>query len=189
MTTSSRATPPRLILLRHAPAEHRDPRRWPDDDARPLRTLGKREFAKSAKGLTRLLAARGLSATSTLTRARETGEILGKRWGPASRPQLWEELRPHVPAERALERAARSIPKRGGDLILVGHEPQFSRLVGLAVTGEAVPLVQFSKGGAIAIEFESSVVPGGGKICWALTRSQLSRLANAKKLPARGEDV
>jgi len=180
--------PVRLVLLRHAPAQHRDPSRWPDDADRPLRPSGRKEFARSAQGLARLLDGRGVAVTSPLKRAHETNELLGRHWKPALEPWVWPELRPEIPARDVLGRVARSLARSRGSMVLIGHEPQFSRLVGLATTGEAASVVRFSKGGAIAIDFDAALVPGGGKIAWALTRSQLSRLARTRPGPDRDLD-
>lgn len=182
-----RGAPFRVVLLRHAPAQHRDPRKWPDDTERPLRPSGRREFGVSARGLARLLQRKGAAATSPLTRAQETNAILSERWRPAKAASIWPELEPEIPASVLLDRAARSVGAAEGPLVLVGHEPQLSRFVGLATTGEAASVVRFSKGGAIALDFESAVVPGGAKIAWALTRAQLGRFARGKR-PPEGED-
>lgn len=178
----------RIVLLRHAPAQHRDPGRWPDDDLRPLRPRGRAEFGRSARGLARLLSRSGLSATSPLVRAVETSTLLGMHWRPAREAQVWPELRPDVPASRLLARAAVALPRGGTDLLLVGHEPQLSRVVGLATTGEATSVVRFSKGGAISLEFEARVVAGGAKIAWALTRNQLGRFSRGPPVPADAGD-
>jgi phosphohistidine phosphatase SixA len=113
--------------------------------------------------------------------------MLGASYRPARTPQVWTELRPEVPASEVLGRIAQTVPRTGGPLIIVGHEPQFSRLVGLAITGEAVPLIRCSKGGAVAVQFDARVVPGGGQILWALTRGQLGRLAGGKGRPERDD--
>ena len=171
----------RVVLVRHAPAQHRDPRRWPDDTDRPLRPSGRREFARSAQGLSHLLPADGLSATSPLVRAQETSAILGRLWRPARDAVVWPELTPETPASDLLRRAARTVKGSGDNLLLVGHEPQLSRFVGLATTGEAASVVRFSKGGAIALDFAASLVPGGAKIAWAMTRGQLGRFARGRR--------
>ena len=180
----ARRGPYRLVLLRHAPAEHRNPRRWRDDDRRPLRSDGRRSFAKAAKGLAGLLTVRGDVAVSPLLRAAQTAELLAGAWAPAKRHEVYEELRPDASCRQLLERAAARARPRV-DLVLVGHEPQISRFVGLATVGEAIPLIEASKGGAIALVFDAALVPGGGRIEWALTRGQLGRLGRRRGAAAR----
>ena len=180
-----RTRPARIVLVRHAPAEHRDPRRWPDDDDRPLRRDGARSFARAALGIAHLLERHGAAATSPLRRARQTVDLLGAAWRPARSPDVWTELRPEATGVALLAKASRAIPRSGGELVLVGHEPQLSRVVGLAVTGESASVVRFSKGGAVALDFATSVVPGGGKIAWSITRTQLERLATGRAVRER----
>jgi phosphohistidine phosphatase SixA len=116
-----------------------------------------------------------VAAASPLVRARETADLLGHRWRPAAKAETWEELRPMIPAARLLERIA-DVASRRRSTLIVGHEPQLSRFIGLATTGEGLPIIDVSKGGAIALDFETAVVPGGARIDWALTRGQLGRL-------------
>ena len=167
----------RVILVRHAPALSRDPRRWPDDDHRPLRPEGKREFRRAARGLGRLLSPEGTVSVSPLTRALQTAELLGRAWRPAQAPSIWDELRPEVGTNTLLARLAKE--PWNGERVLVGHEPQVSRFVGYATTGEGVSFVRASKGGAIALDFPERVAPAGGRIAWSLTRGQLGRLGRA----------
>lgn len=169
----------RLILVRHAPAENRDPHRWPDDSDRPLRKEGREEFIVAARGLTRFLDPPIQIVASSQRRARETAEILRHALGQPGSPSVWRELEPDAPAAPVLTRVART--KGKGDLVIAGHEPQFSLLVGLAVVGESLPIVKVVKGGAIALEFTGAVRPGGGRLLWVLTRNQLGRVKGAAK--------
>ncbi|MDE1819644.1 MAG: histidine phosphatase family protein [Euryarchaeota archaeon] len=164
----------RWVLVRHAPARSRDFVRWPDDRGRPLKPGGRREFEDASHGLRSLLEGRGNAATSPLARAAETAEILGKVWPPARRLQTWKELEPEGDLVALFRRA--SAARGRGDLVLVGHEPQLSRLVGYCVLGEGTSVLKFSKGGAVAIDFPGPVRPGGGRLLWALTRGQLCRV-------------
>jgi phosphohistidine phosphatase len=171
--------PVRVVLVRHAPAQRRDPGRWPTDEDRPLRPEARREFARSAIGLSQLLTRRGTAATSPLTRAGETAEILARRWRPARRLEVWEELRPDATMDELLGRV-RASAHPGGDLVLFGHEPQLSRWLGFALTGEALSAIKFSKGGAVAIQFAGPPRAGGGQLRWALTRKQLGTLGRGR---------
>jgi phosphohistidine phosphatase len=161
----------RVILVRHAPAVPRDARRYPDDADRPLRADGRKEFRRAARAIARLVDGGASIATSPLARARETAEILRRALGVRVRPALWNELEPEGPVAPLLGRVSRA--RRRGFSILVGHEPQFSRLVGYSLFGEAVPPLKVSKGGAIRIDFPEAVKAGGGRLIWAITRSQL----------------
>lgn len=172
--------PRRVVLVRHAPAMRRDPGRWPTDEDRPLRPEGRREFRRAAEGLADLLTPRGRAATSPFARASETAAILAARWRPARGADRWDELRPDGPPEALLDRM-RSAAAVDSDLVVIGHEPQLSRWVGFALTGEALSAVRFSKGGAVAIEFAGNPKAGGGRLRWVLTRRQLARLGAGRR--------
>ncbi len=174
--------PRRVVLVRHAPASSRDPVRWPNDDLRPLRPDGRRRFRRAAPGLAGLLTAQGVVATSPLTRAQQTAEILAERWRPAASPEVWEELRPEATMASLLERVRRAV-RNDRDLVVFGHEPQFSRWVGYALTGEALSALKFSKGGAVALAFAGAPRAGAGQLRWALTRGQLGDLGRHRRGP------
>lgn len=164
----------RWVLVRHAPARSRDFVQWPDDQGRPLKPDGRKEFREASRGLVVLLSERGVVATSPLTRAAETALILGELWAPARHPLRWRELVPDGPLPRLFDRAKAA---RGqGDLLLFGHEPQLSRFLGYCLLGEGTSVMKFSKGGAAALDFPGAVRPGGGRLLWALTRGQLRRV-------------
>jgi phosphohistidine phosphatase len=162
----------RLVVFRHGPAEARDPTRWPQDDRRPLTPKGRLQTRKAARGLARNVDAIDLLATSPATRARETAEILHAELPSGPAAELWEELTAGRPASGILERIG-EVPRSRRTVVLVGHEPALSELIGLALVGDGVPLVRLTKAGAVLVEFPSSVRPGAGRLRWALTRKQL----------------
>ncbi len=164
----------RLILLRHAPAAPRDPRRWPDDRDRPLSDEGAEDFLGAARGLSRLLSEEGEILTSALRRARQTAALLHRAWKGSSSPRLFPPLNETGDSGGLLAALGRR-PWRG-DRVLVGHEPQLVGLVGLALTGEAIPVVDLSRGGAIALAFSGPPGPQRGTLLWGLSRKQLRLL-------------
>ncbi len=164
----------RLILLRHAVAAPRDPRRWPDDRDRPLSDEGAKEFSEAARGLSRLLAEEGEILTSPLRRARQTAALLHRAWKGSSSPRLYSPLN-ETGESGALLLALGRRPWHG-DRVLVGHEPQLVGLVGLALSGEAIPVVDLSRGGAVALAFSGAPGPQRGTLLWGLHRKQLRLL-------------
>ncbi len=160
------------MVFRHGPAEVRDPARWPRDDRRPLSEEGRVETRRAAQGLVRHLDGVGLLATSGALRARQTAELLREALEEPPPIEVWEELSLGRLAGPLLDRVGR-LPRSRRTVALIGHEPALSEFVGLALTGEGVPVVHLSKAGAVLIEFPSSVRPGAGRLLWALTRKQL----------------
>lgn len=161
-----------LLLFRHGPAEARNPARWPDDVGRPLTKAGRKVTRQAARGLAAQCSPRSVLASSPLTRARSTAEILAQELEHSVKVQIWDELRPEGPLGAVLRRVARSI-RSSRPVILVGHEPLLGELVGLALTGDGVSVTRLRKAGAALITFPDRVAPSGGTLEWLATRDQL----------------
>ena len=123
-----------LYFLRHGLAGERSEWTGPDE-ARPLTEAGKTQTANEAAGLTRLGLVPDLILTSPLVRARQTAEILAQGLGVAKRVVIDERL-----SGGFRRKLLREIDKehRGQDrLMLVGHEPDFSHVVGRVIRRRA----------------------------------------------------
>jgi phosphohistidine phosphatase len=163
-----------VVLVRHGPAEKRDPSRWPDDGIRPLSREGVRETRKAARGLARILDHPGPIVTSPAARAFRTAEIVQEAFDGAPQIQIWEELAPGAPPEGVLERLAKRRFRQPP--LLVGHEPALGQLIGAALAAESVALVRLSRAGAARLCFPAATRPGAARLEWLLTREQLERL-------------
>ncbi|HXW67105.1 MAG TPA: histidine phosphatase family protein [Thermoplasmata archaeon] len=171
--------PVRIVVLRHGPAETRDPVRWPDDRRRPLSAKGLAQTRRVVRGLAGLIGPVRQVASSPALRARRTAELLARSLGRPAALELWIELDVDGSAEPILARARRVAGPRA-TIVLVGHEPSLSELVGLAVTGEGASIVRLSKGGAACLEFPVALRPGAGRLRWLLTRKQLAARGAAR---------
>lgn len=168
-----RSRPLRVVVVRHGPAETRDPARWPNDGLRPLTRKGIAQTRRSAAGLAALLGRVRVVATSPAVRARRTAELIADALESSPRPVVWPELDAGLlasPIFGPLRRAAGA----NRTVALVGHEPTLAEFVGLALTGEGVGVVRLTKGGAACLEFSSAVRPGAATLIWLLTRKQLA---------------
>ena len=163
----------RVVVLRHGPAESRDPGRWPDDELRPLSRKGAAQTRRVARGLIPELGTVGRLASSPAVRARSTAEILGRALEPPRRPTLWPELDLGAPAGGLLTRLRAEL-EADRTVVLVGHEPTLSEFLGLALVGESVDVAHLTKAGAACVEFPRTVRPGSGRLLWLLTRKQLA---------------
>jgi phosphohistidine phosphatase len=138
----------KLYLLRHGKAD------WPNwdkpDDARPLTQDGKDQVAAVAKRLARLDISPAI-VTSPLPRASQTAEIAGKylKAGVHEEPLL----RPGCDAGD-LRKVLKKFP--GESLMIVGHEPDFTRII-FQLTGGRTKM---SKAGVALIELETSSMKG-----------------------------
>jgi phosphohistidine phosphatase len=162
----------RVVVVRHGPAEVRDPARWPDDSLRPLSAKGTQQTRRLARGLAGLVDSVSCLATGPAPRAYRTAEIVGDALDPPRRTVVWPELDTGNLAAPILLRLRREARTRG-EFVLVGHEPTLAEFTGLALTGEGVSILRLTKGGAACLEFPSAVRPGSARLLWLLTRKQL----------------
>jgi phosphohistidine phosphatase len=165
-----------LLVVRHAIAEDREvfAESGRDDAERPLTANGRRKFRRAARGLGRLVTSIDLLATSDLTRALETGEILGEECR-IGRTEHLRELAPDAdPA--ALIRWVKRQPD--APLVgVIGHEPHLSRLVEYLLTGlRGAGFVQLKKGGACLVALGDAPAAGHAELRWLLTAGQLRRI-------------
>ena len=138
----------KLYLLRHGKAD------WPNwnqpDDERPLTEEGKREVAAVAKFLKRLEITPEI-LTSPLPRASQTAAIAGKYL--KARVGTEPVLCPGFDAKQ-LRRLLKNFA--GKSLMIVGHEPDFTRTIFQLTGGNT----KMSKAGVAFIELETSSMKG-----------------------------
>lgn len=136
----------KLYLLRHGRAD------WPEwskpDDERPLTEEGIEEMTSVAAALKRMKAMPDVIFSSPLPRARETAAIAGKALGVKVRES--DELMPGF-ERRRFDKLLTTVP--GDDVMLVGHEPDFSTL-SWSLTGA---MVKMPKAGIACIEMGEEV--------------------------------
>jgi phosphohistidine phosphatase len=164
-----------LVVVRHAVAKDREAfaRTGADDSERPLTRRGRREFKKGARGIARLVGDVDVLATSPLVRAVETAALLARALGGV-RAVRRSELEPDASPRGLL--AWLGSHGRRATVAVVGHEPHLSLLVATCAAGRASDLLDLDKGGACLLSFEGAPRPGGAKLLWLLTASQLRRL-------------
>ncbi len=152
-----------LLIVRHAIAFERDPRRWPDDDERPLSPQGIARARKAAAGLRQLVRAPGRVLVSPLVRARETAAILSDAAGWPKASNCAELAPGGTPG--ALLALLRRLPE--ARIALVGHEPALSRLVAASLPGAAAAEgFRFRKMGAALLTFEGAARLSGARLAW-----------------------
>jgi phosphohistidine phosphatase len=144
-----------LYFLRHGEAD------WPDwrkpDNQRPLTKRGKNEMHEIGKFLVRMKAKPSLILTSPLPRALQTADIVAEHLKRKCRE---EELLAPGFGKRELERLLEKHPEE--NLMLVGHEPDFSSAIA-GLTGGSVKL---SKGGVALVDVD--VASGAARLLWLL---------------------
>lgn len=145
----------KVYFLRHGDAD------WPawerPDAERPLNKSGKKEMRKVAKFLSNIGVGPSLILTSPLPRARQTAEIAAK----ALDLDFSEEasLAPGFDAEK-LSTLLLAYP--ANDVLLVGHEPDFSAAIETLTGGH----VKMAKAGLARVDMDETGMHG--QLAWLL---------------------
>jgi phosphohistidine phosphatase len=141
-----------VYFLRHGEAQKSAGR---SDAERPLTEAGAAQMEREASSIARLGLRPDLIISSPLVRARQTAEIVARGLRLAEAPRVDERLSPGFDLE-ALALILREHDTCAA-LMLVGHEPDFSRTI-LACTGGRV---ECRKGSLARVDFERLPVMEG----------------------------
>ena len=162
-----------LFLLRHAIAVEPGSLAGDSDAERPLSPEGKKKMRKIALGMKSLDLSFDLILSSPYLRARETAEIVAHEFG--SVPEFTPRLAVGGdPASLVAEVAART--KDMADVLLVGHEPQLSKLISYLLAGNSGLSVTMKKGGLCKLDVPRLRYARSATLEWLLTPSQLAHL-------------
>ncbi|MGA9851420.1 MAG: histidine phosphatase family protein [Gammaproteobacteria bacterium] len=161
----------RIFIIRHAEAENTPQSAERDDTKRALTKRGIRRMRKGVQGLSTLVDNLAIIATSPLTRAIQTAEIIATAFPRAKLVSL-SDLAPGFDQAKLLT----FVVGNSGTIALIGHEPDLSNLVSYLATTNSREIVRLKKGGVCCLEFASKVQAGKAKISWLLTSKQLSKL-------------
>ena len=156
--------------MRHGKAE--DPGHGTTDAGRKLTKKGREEI----KAVTDWMAAQGLHfdliAASPLVRAQETAAIVADLLGSPETLETWKVLVPGGSPDTV----CREINKHPEDLtlLLVGHEPLLSSLIGRIITGGGDAGIVMTKGALAKIRDFSCTECPSGNLHWLVTAKQMT---------------
>jgi phosphohistidine phosphatase len=140
-----------IIIVRHADAGSRDPKKYPDDSARPLSIDGKAEMLKVARGMRRLDIAFDEIIDSGYVRARQTSECICDAYEiDREAIRTMAELAPETEPVKTLAalRKLRGLKR----VALVGHEPHLSAFAGFLLAAETAVAMDLKKAGVCRLE-------------------------------------
>ncbi|MDB6088190.1 MAG: Phosphohistidine phosphatase SixA [Gammaproteobacteria bacterium] len=156
-----------LLIVRHAIAFDRNPKRWRNDSDRPLSPEGMVRARKAATGLKRIAERPACVLSSPLLRAKQTATILTEY---AGWPKAVEcvELSP----DESPEVMFRVLAARQEKVIaVVGHQPGLGRLIGSSLParfpgGVSPEAFELKKMGVAFLSFSGTPRAGGGTLHW-----------------------
>lgn len=166
-----------LYLLRHAIAVERGAPGYEEDRVRPLNPEGRRKLRRVIRGMKSLRLAFDVLLTSPYPRARETAEMVAAALRAKRRLQDCAALAPGGDPRRVVrELAAHARPK--ARVLLVGHEPDLSRLAARLIGGPAGLGLKWKKAGLGKLLVRGRPRLGAcAELEWLLTPRQLMQLA------------
>jgi len=168
-----------LFFLRHGKAVEPGSSGAGDDFSRQLTERGIDEMEAEAEAIELLGLKLDVILTSPLLRAKHTAEIVAKRLGLKKRLIVAEPLTAGCDLDRL--RHLLSQHSTAERVLLVGHEPDFSSMIGELIGGGAAS-VEIKKACLAALKVNRSVRPGSGTLRLLLPPRVL-RLCGGKSAP------
>jgi len=166
----------RLYIVRHAiAAPHGTP--GIQDDDRDLTKEGIKRMREAAAGLRSLDYVPELLLSSPLIRALRTAEILLEAFGKGIELKTTSALAPSSSRQELYKEMAR-YSKGLKSLMIVGHQPSLGEIAGEIAWGSPEHFVELKKGGACAIEVESTEGVPKGSMISLLTPSILRKIVD-----------
>jgi phosphohistidine phosphatase len=163
-----------ILIVRHGIAEELPAEvKGQDDATRELTKEGRRKMRKAARGLRQIVPIIDLIATSPLTRASQTADIVAREFEGARVVQT-AALSPRKHPAALLDWLKAHPPQ--STVALVGHEPHLGTVLCWLLTGLQESFVVLKKGAAAMVEMDNPVAAGRAKLLWLLEPSELRRL-------------
>lgn len=156
----------RVLFIRHAIALEREAFTG-DDLLRPLSDEGKTKAAKTFAGYAAFFDKPELIITSEAIRAKETAELLSVAFGGV-KTQVSALLNPGA-GYAELKKLLTTLDNKLESVAFVGHEPDFSTMIGHAVTGGGLLYMGMKKAGCAEVELGRE---GRGELKCLLTPRQ-----------------
>jgi phosphohistidine phosphatase len=152
----------KIYLLRHGVAYEREDWHGENDELRPLTDEGIEAMKREARALRDMKLKVDVIVSSPLVRARQTAKIVARR--------LEMDIQQDALLKPGFDAAALEalLPRFGSAqrLMIVGHEPDFSRTIAQLIGGGAVDM---PKGGLARVDIDDHARPLRGSLVWLLT--------------------
>ncbi len=158
-----------LYFLRHGIAVERGTPGYKDDASRPLTPKGRKQLKKITGAMRRMELEFDLILSSPCLRARETAELVsGKK--QKKRLAFSDSLKPGGSGKNLVHQLGKLDHEK---ILLVGHEPDLSRLISLLIAGEESISIDFKKSGLCKLEIVKLRYGRCATLAWLLTPGQM----------------
>ena len=160
-----------LYILRHGIAE--DISASGADRDRELTAEGRRKTHESGQALRKFDVAFDRVLASPFVRAWQTAEIIVEELGCPRLLTRCDALSSGAPVQNLLAELKRI---DYASLLIVGHEPDLSRLISILLGGDDHLAITMKKGGLAKLRFAAHIEPGHARLEWLLAPKHLCRL-------------
>jgi phosphohistidine phosphatase len=164
----------KLYLIRHSNAVEPGTPDYEDDSQRPLTEKGREKMRKIASALKELSVNPDLILSSPFVRAAQTAEVLSKIMKYKKDIAYSDALIPVGSADTLIGEINEKYTV--DELVLVGHEPSLSALVGTLTGGGPEISINLKNGGVCCLSADDLHVERKATLEWLLTPKILSRL-------------
>ena len=140
----------KLYIVRHAVAEEREKKSYPNDN-RPLTKSGIRRMRENAAGIAAIIKTPRCIVSSPMKRAFASAEILARAFDRSVPIAPEDDLRPDATTVTIIQLCKKYAEQ--GEFIIVGHEPSLGKFVS-AILCQSEQSIALKKGSLCAIEFD-----------------------------------
>lgn len=162
-----------LYILRHGKAG-KPVEAAAEDAERSLTSPGRKEVKAVAKSLSATGAKLDHIISSPLKRAEETAQIVAQAYDSLE-PENWDELKPEGSRTDLYRKLAKL--DSGNNILVVGHEPYLSTMIGDLISGSTDNHIVLKKAGVAKVRITSLNPRFSGELLWLLTPKQLKRMS------------
>ncbi|MCA9100970.1 MAG: histidine phosphatase family protein [Planctomycetales bacterium] len=152
-------------MIRHARAEERDTRRYPNDMLRPLSEEGRLRFVRLAAKLSRRKVRPRVIATSPAVRCTHTAQLLVEKIRNAPPIETLDALGFGGNLAELMEWTR---DQKVDQVAWVGHEPNMSEHLARLIGAEGAS-IRFAKGAVAAVTFYDEIAVGAATLRWFVT--------------------
>ena len=113
-------------------------------------------------------------ASSPLKRALETAEIVARKFKKLNQLEEWDELKPAGDTSKLFRKLSRL--KVTSRILVVGHEPYLSSMIGEIVAGKTSLNLVLKKGGLAKVRINTFKPRISGELRWLLTPKMMTKI-------------
>ena len=162
-----------LYLMRHAITAELEENT--EDNQRPLTEKGRKKLGKIARNLEKLDLKFDVILTSPYLRACQTADVVADVLDIKSKNVVeTENLTPLGFAEKLVEEINAREPVE--NMLIVGHEPFLSQLIGTLVAGDVSLSIDMKKAGLCKLSIQQLTYGRCATLEWLLTPAQLTAI-------------